>query len=329
MRITPVKRWAITGLVLCAWGAALAWWAPWREPDLDQRDTGQVPSDTLEMRQATLAEQVERYQPSSPVLLDDMTTPLADTLRGLPGVYRVDVPLSPVKPRKRIVHFLDWHYVDRDLLAKVDNRLDWDVFVNEVEVTQVDQVAALKCLARLHGLKRILIERLTEEDMPDLPHKVAQLRDVWKHQPELKARLAEARQLLKDFPEGNERHGKAAALEREFVGMLADHRADMLRMGAAVQLLVMGRLEAVLPLDDAKLLDAAGPVLPGGGRDPAAVARRENAMVRNALGAGPVAVIICGGAHNLTDAIRDKDGETEYYRVATLGFAKVVKVSGN
>jgi hypothetical protein len=178
------------------------------------------------------------------------------------------------------------------------------------------------------GLKRVLIERLTEADMPALPHKVAQLRDVWKHLPEMKARLAETRQMLRDFPEGSERHGNAVALEREFAGRLADHRADMLRMGAAVQLLVTGRLEAVLPLDDAEMLAAAGPVLPGGGPEAAALARRMQAMVKNALAAGPAAVIICG-ALNLTEAIREVDGETEYCRVATQGYSKEASVHRN
>jgi hypothetical protein len=327
MRITPVKRWVITGLVLCAWAAVLAWWAPWHEPEHDQRAADLVASDDLKTRQTALAKEVERYRPARPVLLDDMTAPLADTLRGLPGVDRVDVLLSPPKPRKRIVHFLYWHYVDRDLLAKVERRLDWVVYVNDVEAEQLDQAAALECLARLHGLKRVLIERLVEADMPALPHKLAQLRDVWKHQLEMKARLAEARQMLKDFPEGSERHGKAVALEREFVGRLADHRADTLKMGAAVQLLVTGRLEAVLPLDDAEMLGAAGPVLPSTGPDAAAVARRLQAMVKNALAAGPAAVIICRDAHDLTEAIREVDGETEYYRVATRGYSKEALVN--
>ena len=83
MRITPVKRWVITGLAVCAWGAALAWWAPWHEPERDLRDNAQAAGDTLntlEIRQATLAEQVDRYRPGSPVQLDSIATPLADTL---------------------------------------------------------------------------------------------------------------------------------------------------------------------------------------------------------------------------------------------------------
>jgi hypothetical protein len=49
--------------------------------------------------------------------------------------------------------------------------------------------------------------------------------------------------------------------------MLADHRAETLKIGAAVCLLLSGRLDAVLPLDDAKRLAhpmrQLGPHTPG------------------------------------------------------------------
>ncbi len=37
----------------------------------------------------------------------------AETLRTLPGVPRVSVPVSVAKPQHRIIHILDWHYVQR------------------------------------------------------------------------------------------------------------------------------------------------------------------------------------------------------------------------
>ena len=80
--------------------------------------------------------------------------------------------------------------------------MDWDVFLNEVEATQLDQAAALECLARHHGLKCVLLEGLTDADMQELPDRVAQLREAQKHLLELKTRLAETRQLQMDFPQG-------------------------------------------------------------------------------------------------------------------------------
>jgi hypothetical protein len=106
------------------------------------------------------------------------------------------------------------------------------------------------------------------------------------------------------------------------------HRAETLKMGAAVRLPVSGRLDAVLRLEDAKLLDATGPILPGGKQDSAAVADREAAMVKRALAAGPVAVIICGGAHDLSAAVLGADQTAEYIRVATRGYLEAIRGGG-
>jgi hypothetical protein len=67
-------------------------------------------------------------------------------------------------------------------------------------------------------------------------------------------------------PKESERHKKAQALEREIEGMLAQHNEDMLKVGAAIRLMTLGRLDAVLPLDDEQLLDAAGRYCPTASR---------------------------------------------------------------
>src|SRR5262245_37190255 len=77
-------------------------------------------------------------------------------------------------------------------------------------------------------------------------------------------------------------------------GLLRAQRLDMLRFGAAGRLLAAGEVEAVLPLDDAELLDAARPVTPGGEvkADPERVRARQDAQVKAALQSGPVALIV-------------------------------------
>jgi hypothetical protein len=110
-------------------------------------------------------------------------------------VVRVDATPVTLQRRRRIIHFLDWHYVDKDLLAK-DGRTEWEAFLLEVEAVQLDQTAALECLARHHGLKRMLVEGLTEADMPALPDKVVQLREAEQHQPALREQLAEVQTLI-------------------------------------------------------------------------------------------------------------------------------------
>src|SRR4051794_5249409 len=101
----------------------------------------------------------------------------------------------------------------------------------------------------------------------------------------------------------------------------------MLEMGAAFRLLMAGKLEAVLPLDDAAALEAANPFKADGCYKPDKIANdlRENAMVNKALAAGPVTIIICGGSQDLGPAIArmGKPG-CEYIRVTVRAHEGVV-----
>jgi hypothetical protein len=276
---------AIAFVVLAAAAAVTVWWGPWRTADVQEhQDTNPLTEEDIEQRRADLAGRVARYAPAKPADINNLAAPLVNMLRGLPGVAGVDATPATSNPHRRIVHFLDWHYVD--LLAN-DGRTDWEAFLREVEAVQLDQAAALQCLAQHHGLKRVLVEGLTETDMALLPDKVTQLREAEQNQPALKAQLAEVQTLIQQNKSATDRRNKAVALEKQIVGMLVAHRTETLKMGAAVRLLVSGRLDAVLPLDDARLLDAAGPILPGGKQDTAAVADREAAMVKKALASGP------------------------------------------
>jgi hypothetical protein len=101
-------------------------------------------------------------------------------------------------------------------------------------------------------------------------------------------------QLAADGKKAADRHAIATALEKEIAGMLEQHRFALLEIGAAGRLLVAGELEEVLPLDDAKLLDAAAPVLANGKVtfDAAKVAARRDAMVERALARDHAAVIV-------------------------------------
>jgi hypothetical protein len=278
---------AIAFVVLAAAAAVTVWWGPWRSPDdQEHQDTKPLTEEDIEQRRTDLAGRVARYAPAAPADINDLGATLVSILRGLPGVVRVDATPARSKLRRRIVHFLDWHYVDKDLLAK-DGRTDWEAFLLEVEAVQLDQAAGLECLARHHGLKRVLVEGPTEADMSALPGKVAQLREAEEHQPALRTQLAEVRTLIQQNKAATDRHKKAVALEWQIASMLAEHQAETLRMGAAVRLLVSGRLQAVLPLDDAQMLDAAGPILPGGKQDSAAVAERESRNGQEGSGRRP------------------------------------------
>src|SRR5262249_45747664 len=151
---------------------------------------------------------------------------------------------------------------------------------------------------------------MTEKDVPLYPGRIAELRKAGEQLPALHRQLAEVRQLLAGMSaggrEGTARYGKAQAVEREILGLLQEHRRDGLRFGAGGRLLAAGEIQAVLPLDDAELLDAARPIAKGAEvkPDPERVKARQDAQVQAALKSGPLAVIALGGSHDLSESVR-------------------------
>ena len=101
--------------------------------------------------------------------------------------------------------------------------------------------------------------------------------------------------------------------------------AELLEMGAAGRLLISGELEDVLRLEDADALEKAKPILPSGGvkLDPVKIEARRDAHMKLALKDGPVAMIVLGGAHDLTASVRRFGGECEYLRVTTSLFREI------
>jgi hypothetical protein len=179
----------------------------------------------------------------------------------------------------------------------------------QVELVQIQQTALLRCLARHHGLKVVHIERLTVESVPEFKTRIAALKEAEPHQNELRRQLADVQTLLKQMADsgkqGTERYIKVKEIEKEVTGLLEHHRLELLELGALARLLVAGELQRVLPLDDAKLLDAAKPRLHNGQvvPDQAAKAKRQDAMAQALLKAGPVAEAVLGGSHDLTDSL--------------------------
>jgi hypothetical protein len=73
-------------------------------------------------------------------------------------------------------------------------------------------------------------------------------------------------------------------------------------------------------LDEPKRLDPTGRFR----RGPAKLSARHDSQVQAALTGGPFALVILGGAHDLTDSLRGADGGTwEYVRITTTGYREV------
>jgi hypothetical protein len=78
-----------------------------------------------------------------------------------------------------------------------------------------------------------------------------------------------------------------------------------------------------LPLDDARLLEEAKPIDPAGRfcLDPAKLSARHDGQAKAALKGGAFALVMLGGAHDLTESVRrHAGGLCEYLRVTTRGY---------
>jgi hypothetical protein len=226
---------------------------------------------------------IANYQPKPPIDVNDLAVDVVSVLKRLPFVASVE-RTGPVMPTHRIIHLRDFHFVPEEL-AKLDGGEPFDSQNLRVEIVQVEQDAVLRCLARHHGLQRVLIEGYTPEGEQLMAVRVDTLQAM--------ARV------------------ELTATKEE----LDEIRKLRLELGAAVGLVAEGELKEVLPLDRQKELDEARPIR--GGKvviDAAKNEARERAMVEMAKAHGPVSVIVLGGKHRL------ESPGVEVIRVTTMGY---------
>jgi hypothetical protein len=119
--------------------------------------------------------------------------------------------------------------------------------------------------------------------------------------------------------------GQNTHIDRGVADLLRGHSRQLVEYGAAGRLAVRGEVE-VLPLDDERLLQQAKPVTPDGRvrLDKEKVEARHDYQVKAALGAGAASLLILGGEHDLTAAVkRLGNGTTEYIRLTTKCYLAV------
>ena len=249
----------------------------------------------------------ETYEPSIKGNVEATDAPVVDILKQLPGVVAVEVPVQVERPKHRIVHLKNWHFLSKDLFAAdirevqgeeiPDAEIDalYEELLLEVELVQLEQIALLRCLIEHHGLKTVFCEGLTAENMPTYETKIIAIQ----------TRQALARTFQKLTADGE---GDLASTElRQRIGdELNQFRLDLLQIGAAGQLYAAGELKEVLPLDDAKLLKEASPLTKDGkiSLDAKVIEARQDAQVQAMIDHGPFALCILGGAHDLADNVK-------------------------
>ena len=255
--------------------------------------------------------------------LDDLTVSVVESLKRLPDVVDVEVKVRVEKPTHRIVHLRDWHFITRDAFGidarnTSENELTeeeishhYGHFLLQVDAIQTEQLAILRRLIKDHGLKRIFVEGLSADEMPNYLERVAIFRDLEQNQiPKLRKQLDEARAL------------KAKDIEQQAMEMLDEQGVRLLHIGAAGRLLVAGEIDEVLPLEDSVLHEQADPIT--GNKinfNMDKVKAREDAQVKAVLDKGPFGLVILGGSHDLSDSVRRlTQGRCEYIQVTTKRF---------
>lgn len=327
-------RRAVPILVIAFGAVALAFW-PHVNPDSPTSPPAPTTSEDRILKlkkqigeqEVDSAQAVANYVPIGKTRIDDLGSPVVDLLRQLPSVVQVNVGVAAKNPSKRIIHLRDWHHVPKDLYAldmkealrrelTIDeiDRLHQELLL-EVELVQIEQMAVLRCLIKHHGLKKVFSEGFSPNDLEAYRERIAVLRAIDREQiPQVQRQLEEVRKL--------QRNEKAKGIEVQLLTMLDEHKHRLLEMGAAGRLLISGDLEDVLPIEDADALAKAKPVTSGGVKlDAAMLEARHDAQVKAVLKQGPVAFIVLGGAHDLTESIQRLGGENcEYLRLTTKRF---------
>ncbi len=316
-------RGAIIVAVLCLLAAALV--LPAVFPTCRYPSVPNLPflQHQVAMQEEESAEAVANYVPKSSIQIDDLDSSIADLLRQLPGVAKVESSKTTDKPTSRIIHLRDWHFLPKALFAQdvetandqkmSPNEIDrlYQEFLLEVDLVQIEQIALLRCLIKHHGLKAVYSEGLSPDALSDYQAKIAVLRSMEREQmPVIRQQLEEARKL------GDE----ALEIQNKLQVMLDEHKVRMLEIGAAGRLLVSGELDDVLPLEETVAYQNAQPLAATGEvkLDPATIEARHDAQVKAVLDNGTFGLIVLGAAHDLTESVgRLGGGKCEYVRVTT------------
>lgn len=114
--------------------------------------------------------------------------PTAADLRKFDFVSEVAVHEASGPPAHRIIHVLNWHFVEREDFAAdlrdtnpdlADEEIDdrYDDLIASVEAVQAERRQLLQHLTEKHGLRGVHLEGLSVELLPALQRHVKTLRD--------------------------------------------------------------------------------------------------------------------------------------------------------
>lgn len=208
---------------------------------------------------------------------------IVEQLRKSPGVAEVS---QPVTGERFIIHVRDWHwvpyeYIAAELPADTSSEILARAYVDhldEVRTVQQEQFVVLKSLTA-RGVTTIFRESLTPDVETVYP---AASRALWRRHSEI--------------PE---------------VGDELFKTPNVLSLGSPGRLLAKGHVKQVHAADTDATLKLTNP-LKADGRlmevPQESIEKREDHIVRQMLKTGKTAVVVLGGAHDLTDNVKRLGG---------------------
>ena len=224
---------------------------------------------------------------------------IVEELRKSPGVAEVS---QPVTGERFVIHVRDWHWVPFEYLAAelpADTASEnlaraYVEHLDEVRTVQQEQFLVLQSLAD-GGVTTVFREGLTPDIEPVFP---AASRALWCRHSEI--------------PE---------------IGDELFKTPNVLSLGSPGRLLAKGHVKQVYAADTDATLKLTNP-LKADGRllevPSESIEKREDHIVRQMLNTGQTAVVVLGGAHDLTDNVkRLSNGNTGLIVVTTRAFRKL------
>ena len=263
----------------------------------------------------------------------------ADELRGLAGVADVEVSVASKAPTRRIVQIRDWHLVTKsDFAADVgssatepmsDDETDrrYEEHLRDVERVQAEHKRLLTEIIDRYGISAVYVEGLTNANLPIVMSIVEDVRKATRNIDDHDRRFEELQRLRREAEAAglSAESDKALELQLGLTAFRTQYRLDCLRIGAAGVLYAEGKLREFLPVEGAAEYDAANPLRDGKVEfNKSATEARHDAQVRRMRDGPPVAIIVLGGAHDLSESIqRLRDSSVEYLRLTSEAFREV------
>jgi hypothetical protein len=256
--------------------------------------------------------------------IDDLSVSVKKLLEKMPGVAKVEVHSPAEGVKSRLVHFRNVHALPQKVWIEEEEqargrKLTFPEIVAllraryaAIEEGQKPIVECLKTLSEKHGLTEVGIEGLPKRALANYLKNANELKEMARKEPGWR------RDFSRKLKAGNKK--EANEIAKKMLAYQIKRGMD----GIGARLLLAGIIKNVIPIEDHVALAAGTPKIINGKQvpDKKKNAAREEAVVRIALSERKCVVIIFGGYHDFTGAVKKVAPGCEYIRVTPKDFSE-------